>query len=100
MVWCKQVLLDLTCCHLVLMAFQMCMMPVLTPYLKEQQTWSMSDTETAQASSIFMFGVALGNILIGPVTDKKGRKIAYFGLIPAIVALQVWNLNFIFEKEL
>jgi len=73
----------------VLMAFQMCMMPVLTPYLKKQSDWSMSDTETAQASSIFMFGVALGNILIGPVTDKKGRKTAYFALIPAIVALQV-----------
>ena len=36
-----------------------------------------------------MFGVALGNFCIGPITDKRGRKWAFFALIPAIVALQV-----------
>ena len=34
-----------------------------------------------------MFGVALGNFCIGPITDKRGRKLAYFALIPAIIGL-------------
>ena len=48
----------------------------------------MTEKETKEASSIFMFGVMFGNIIIGIITDKKGRKNAYFTLIPLIIGLQ------------
>lgn len=72
----------------ILLAFQMCMMVVLTPLLTTQDGWTMTKKETSEASSIFMFGVMFGNIMIGVISDKKGRKVAYFLLIPIIIGLQ------------
>jgi hypothetical protein len=40
-----------------------------------------------------MFGVLLGNLAIGVISDLKGRKKAYFVLIPIIIGIQGTVLN-------
>ena len=74
-----------------MMALQMCLMVPLGPLLldKDNGSWFFeSTTEKDMASSIYMFGVMLGNIIIGPITDKFGRRKPYFALVPLRTLIQ------------
>ena len=53
---------------------------VLTPLLTTEGNpfLLLTATDCSKASSIFQLGVLFGNLLIGPITDTKGRKIPFF----------------------
>ncbi|CAG5096818.1 Oidioi.mRNA.OKI2018_I69.XSR.g14795.t1.cds [Oikopleura dioica] len=83
----------------VLVAFQMCLMVILTPILKnEEWPWHLSELQVSLASSIYMLGVMGGNFVMGIVADTYGRKRPYFAVLPLLIILQVfgtlcWSVN-------
>ncbi|CBY23045.1 unnamed protein product [Oikopleura dioica] len=79
----------------ILVAFQMCLMVILTPILKNDEdgrAWHLSEWEVSLASSIYMLGVMGGNFAMGIIADTYGRKRPFFGVIPALILLQVFGI--------
>ena len=63
---------------------------MLTPLLTTEGNpfLFMTNTDCSKASSIFQLGVLFGNLLIGPITDTKGRKIPFFVCSFLIILVQ------------
>ena len=63
---------------------------VLTPLLTTEGNpfLLLTATDCSKASSIFQLGVLFGNLLIGPITDTKGRKIPFFVCSFLIILVQ------------
>lgn len=73
----------------------MCLMVILTPILKNDEdgrAWHLSEWEVSLASSIYMLGVMGGNFAMGIIADTYGRKRPFFGVIPALILLQVFGI--------
>ena len=63
---------------------------MLTPLLTSEGNpfLLLTPTDCSKASSIFQLGVLFGNLLIGPITDTKGRKIPFFVCSFLIILVQ------------